>query len=98
MLTALRSRFIYQEIEFSLAETFCTAVAEWIETETVNVSTYPVKFQKAINTQSHIRWRHIFSGKVSQEWLHLTGTLHSPMRAKERGGTREDSRKTGTYE
>ena len=105
MLTALRSRFIYQETEFSLAETFCTAVAEWIETETVNVSTYPVKFQKAINTQSHIRWRHIFSGKVSQEWLHLqeqstkisTETIHSPMRAEERGGTRKDSRKIGTY-
>ena len=66
MLTALRSRFIYLETYFSLA-----AVAEWIQTKTVNVSTYPVKFHKAINTQSHIGWRHIFSGKLSQEWLHL---------------------------
>ena len=71
MLTALRSRFIYLETDFSLAETFCTAVAEWIQTKTVNVSTYSVKFHKAINTQSHIGWRHIFSGKLSQEWLHL---------------------------
>ena len=71
MLTALRSRFIYLETDFSLAETFCTAVAEWIQTKTVNVSTYPVKFHKAINTQSYIGWRHIFSGKLSQEWLHL---------------------------
>ena len=28
----------------------------------------------------------------------ITETLHSPMGAKERGGTREDSRKTRTYE
>jgi hypothetical protein len=71
MLSALRSRLLYLETDFSLGETLCTAVAEWIETETVDINKYPEKYHKAIKSQHHIGWRHMFSGKISQEWLRL---------------------------
>ena len=71
MLTALRSRLTFLETDFPLAETLCTTVAELIETEKVMISKYPTQFHKAIKSQSHIGWQHIFSGKISQEWLKL---------------------------
>jgi hypothetical protein len=71
MLTALRRRLVYLETDFSLEETFCTAVAEWIETQIVDENKYPLKFRKAIKSQNHIGLRHLFSGKISQEWLQL---------------------------
>jgi hypothetical protein len=46
-------------------------VAEWIETEIVDENKYPLKFRQAIRSQNHIGWRHLFSGKISQEWLQL---------------------------
>jgi hypothetical protein len=48
-----------------------SAIAEWLETGTVDRAKYPVKYRKAIRLQTRIGWRHIFAGKISQEWLYL---------------------------
>jgi hypothetical protein len=50
---------------------FSSAIAEWLETATVDRANYPVKCHKAIQSQRRIGWRHIFAGKLAQEWLYL---------------------------
>jgi len=54
-----------------VAETLCSTLAEWLESETVNVNKYPKRFHKAIKNQATIGWRHFFSGKLATEWLVL---------------------------
>jgi hypothetical protein len=61
----------YLETEFAITETLCTAIAEWFETETVEIRKYPVRFHAALTSQETIGWRHLFAGKISQEWLLL---------------------------
>jgi hypothetical protein len=46
-------------------------IAEWLETEHVDIEEYPVRFHPAIKSQSIIGWRHLFAGRLSQEWLLL---------------------------
>jgi hypothetical protein len=70
-MTAIRKQLDKIETESELKEMFCSALAEWLETATVVRDKYPVKYQKAITSQTRIGWRHIFAGKLSQEWLHL---------------------------
>jgi hypothetical protein len=48
-ICALRKRLETIETEFALKETLSTAIAEWLETEEVNVSNYPIKYVNAIN-------------------------------------------------
>jgi hypothetical protein len=73
-ITALHNRLVYLETDFSLEETLYTVVEEWLETESVNISKYPTRFHQAIQSQSLIGWRHLLSGKISQEWLKLQET------------------------
>jgi len=71
MLHALRIKLEYLETDFAITETLCSTIAEWLETETVEHTQYPQKFHKAIVAQTTIGWRHVFSGKISTEWLVL---------------------------
>jgi len=71
LLGALRRRLDYLETEFAITETLCTAIAEWFETEVVEVEKYPIRFHAALKSQETIGWRHLFAGKLSQEWLLL---------------------------
>lgn len=57
--------------DYSLAETMLTAIASWMDTGFVDVKTFPRKYRRAINTQYKIGWRHLFMGKLSQEWIQL---------------------------
>jgi hypothetical protein len=50
---------------------FSSAIAECLETATVDRAKYPVKYHKTIQSQRRIGWRHVFAGKMSQEWLYL---------------------------
>jgi hypothetical protein len=59
------------ETEFAIIETICTVIAEWLETEMVDSKKYPIRFNAAIKFQAMIGWRHIFAGRLSQEWLLL---------------------------
>jgi len=59
------------ETEFSITETLCSAIAEWLEFNQVDTQKYPQRFHKAIKTQETIGWRHFFAGKISTEWLQL---------------------------
>lgn len=70
-ICALRKRLEYLETEFSIGETLCTSLSEWLDTGLVDTDKYPRRFHDAINTQTTIGWRHFFSGRISQEWLHL---------------------------
>jgi hypothetical protein len=70
-MCALRKRLEYLETEFSIGDTLCTSLSEWLDTGMVDVNKYPRRFHNAINTQTTIGWRHFFSGCLSQEWLHL---------------------------
>jgi hypothetical protein len=49
----------------------CTVIAGWLETETVDIDNYPVRFHAAIKSQDSIGWQHLFAGRLSQEWLLL---------------------------
>jgi hypothetical protein len=71
LLGALRRRLEYLETEFAITETMCTVIAGWLETETVDIDNYPVRFHAAIKSQDSIGWQHLFAGRLSQEWLLL---------------------------
>jgi hypothetical protein len=73
-MCALRKRLEYLETEFSIGETLCTSISEWLETGTVDVDKYPARFHDAITTQTTIGWRHFFAGRLSQGWLQLQET------------------------
>ena len=73
-MCSLRKRLEYLETEFSIGETLCTSISEWLETGVVDVNNYPTRFHAAINTQTMIGWRHFFAGRLSQDWLHLQET------------------------
>ena len=71
LIGSLRKRLEYLETEFGIGEGMCTAIAEWLETGTVDETNYPPRFTRAITSQNMIGWRHLFGGKLSQEWLKL---------------------------
>ena len=52
----------------------CQAVTEWFDHEKVDIDKYPVKYHRALITQNNIGWRHIFMGRISQEWLKIQGS------------------------
>jgi hypothetical protein len=70
-IRALQRKLDFLETDFALGETICTAIAEWLETGKVDVCKYPIKYANAIISQESIGWRHLFGGKLSQEWLTL---------------------------
>ena len=70
-MCALRKRLEYLETEFSIGETLCTAISEWLETGIVIIDNYPPRFHAALATQTTIGWRHLFAGRLSQEWLQI---------------------------
>ena len=70
----IRHRLEYLETDVGLMETFCQAVTEWFDHEKVNIDKYPVKYHRALITQNNIGWRHIFMGRISQEWLEIQGS------------------------
>jgi NAD-dependent dihydropyrimidine dehydrogenase PreA subunit len=68
---ALQRKLDFLETDFVLGKTICTTIAEWLETGKVDVCKYPIKYANAIISQESIGWRHLFGGKLSQEWLTL---------------------------
>ena len=42
-----------------------------MDTGFVDVKKFPRKYQRAINTQHKIGWRHLFMGKLSEEYIQL---------------------------
>ena len=59
----------------NIVNAFCSCVAEWFDTSTVDIHKYDTRYHAAIRSQSQIGWRHIFMGHLSREWLHLTDSL-----------------------
>jgi hypothetical protein len=53
-----------------------TSLCDWMEHGRVDISKFPQKFDTALKSQERIGWRHIFSGKLSQQWLRLQGDVH----------------------
>ncbi|OEU11291.1 hypothetical protein FRACYDRAFT_246405 [Fragilariopsis cylindrus CCMP1102] len=70
-ITKLRNRLAYLGTQFAISETLCSSINEWLETGEVDYYDYPKRFHKAIKTQDSIGWRHIFAGKLSQQWIIL---------------------------
>ncbi|OEU21556.1 hypothetical protein FRACYDRAFT_235180 [Fragilariopsis cylindrus CCMP1102] len=71
LIGSMRKRLEYLETESEIGEGMCTAIAEWLETGTVDETKYSPRFTRAITSQNMIGWRHLFGGKLSQEWLKL---------------------------
>lgn len=68
-----------------LMDVFCGVITDWLDSHTVTPDKYPDKYHAAIITQQNIGWRHMFMGKLSQEWENLqgatltsSGTLRAP--------------------
>jgi hypothetical protein len=70
-MTAVRKELDKMETESELQGMLSSAIAEWLEKATEDRTKYPVKYHKAIKSQRRIGWRHLFAGKLSQEWLYL---------------------------
>ena len=70
-INKLRQTMEKNNTNYSLSETLLTAIASWMDTGYVDVKSFPRKYRKAINTQYKIGWRHLFMGKLSQEWIQL---------------------------
>jgi predicted ATPase len=81
---ALRKRLETIETEFALGETLSTSIAEWLKTEEVYVSNYPIKYANAILSQEQTGWQHIFAGNISKEWLELQADSTNKTVGKER--------------
>ena len=68
------------ETDFGLMETFCHAVTvtDWFDSEKVNIDKYPVKYHRALITQTNIGWRlqllYIIWEGYHKEWLKLQGS------------------------
>ncbi|OEU15138.1 hypothetical protein FRACYDRAFT_239817 [Fragilariopsis cylindrus CCMP1102] len=70
-MSAIRKQMDKMETEPELKELISTAIAEWLETGQVDISKHPIKYATAILAQERIGWRHMFAGKLAQEWLQL---------------------------
>ena len=57
-----------------LSDTLCSAITDWLDNGRVSTGKYDKKYHKAIITQNHIGWLHIFFGHFSQEWEIIQGT------------------------
>ena len=75
-MTALRACLIHLQTKPGLIDTLCSSITDWLDNGWVDSSKYPVKYHKAIHTQSHIGWRQVFMGRLSQEWEKLQGNTH----------------------
>ena len=56
-----------------LVDVISTTITEWFDSGTVTAEKYHEKYHLAINSQSEIGWRHLFKGKMSEEWQRLQG-------------------------
>ena len=72
-MNALRARLLQLHTNHGLTDVMCSTITDWLDNGTVNAHKYPDKFHKAIHSQSHIGWRQVFMGRLSQEWEQLQG-------------------------
>ena len=72
-ITALRQRMIQIKTRPEIIDTFCSAITEWFNRKETTTTKYHKNHHPAIATQTSIGWRHIFMGKISQEWEKLQG-------------------------
>ena len=70
-MTKVRNKLDKLNTEFELQETLCSAIATWVEDNKVVINKYPQKHHNALITQENIRWSHIFTEDISQEWIKL---------------------------
>jgi len=75
-MTALRRKMKALSTKFEVEETLGTALCDWMEHGRVEISKFPPKFEAALKSQETIGWRHVFAGKLSQQWLRLQGDVH----------------------
>ena len=46
-------------------------IADWMENNKVEINKFPQQYHDALITQENIRWSHMFTGHLSQEWIEL---------------------------
>jgi len=73
-INQLRKRLEYLVTDDGITNTLCTTITEWFDTEKVIITNYHQQYHQALITQINIGWRHIFMGRLSQEWLTLQGS------------------------
>ena len=78
LISALRRRMTTLNTNWELQETFCSALTDWLDNQHVPLAKYPSQHHNAIITQTHIGWRQLFMGKMSQEWETLQGHTLTP--------------------
>ena len=74
LIKALQNKLQYMNTKKGIIDTLCSAITDWLDTGRVLSGKYDRKYHRAINTQTHIGWMHIFMGHFSQEWEMLQGT------------------------
>ena len=77
-ISALRRHLKSMTTKPGLTDVLCSTITEWFDTETVDHAKYHDTYQKAIQAQTRIGWRHIFTGHISQEWEALQGSTVLP--------------------
>ena len=75
LIKALRYRLQGMCTKKGITETLCSSITDWLDTGKVLTGKYDRKYHRAIITQSHIGWMHIFMGHFSQEWEILQGSI-----------------------
>ena len=78
LISTLRRRMASLHTDPGLQDTFCSAITDWLDTQSVPLAKYPSTYHPALITQSHIGWRQLFMGKMSQEWEKLQGPTTTP--------------------
>ena len=78
LISSLRRCMLRYSTCPGLMDTLCNVLTDWLDTQTVSIDKYPVKYHPAIITQQNIGWQQIFMGKLSQEWEKLQGPTCNP--------------------
>jgi hypothetical protein len=52
--------------------------------QSTDITKYPVRFHAALKSQEKIGWRHLFAGRISQEWLILQGNSTTTTKIRKR--------------
>ena len=64
---------IKTDTDDALADTFNSALTNWMDDGQVDHSKCPDSHQQALHSQWKMGWKHVFTGNLSQEWEHLQG-------------------------
>ena len=70
-IKAMQGSMTKHNVEERIINLFCSYITDWLDSGSAGPSKHGYRYNQSIVTQNLIGWRHVFMGKLSQEWLTL---------------------------